>query len=454
MNKVKIFFVLLISILVLSGCGRHSTIETPQSTPSQPANQTSDNNAVKGSSLAKEYSGVVSFNSVQEMPDRGYILVGDTGLWDGGTISDILVLKVNSNGDKEWAKAFGQNGSYNGVPIVQLTNDGGYFVAGITGSYVKGSGRFIIVKFNSKNDVEWAKAFGLGDKTISSFPTDFSIQQTDDGGFVVASRMSENCFVLKLDPEGYKEWLNVFDKLQFHSMKQTKDGGYIIAGGIGDHPLGLLIKLGKTGRIEWAKTYKVSKWGNEFDDVEQTKDGGFIVVAPEFEMDIGSNSSYSLVLKLDENGNEEWRKILGPSVVYHVISFKQTNDGGYVAVGWKTIGNKVNDFIIKFDSKGKTEWAKLVDREDSFKVIQQTNDGGYIAAGVAVFKFDPRGNIGKNNNCLKDYDPETVVPPFEVKMTDITKEVKVEPEPSFISVPVNLSFIAEDVQVTTICDGK
>ena len=454
MNKVKIFFVLLISILVLSGCGRHSTIETPQSTPSQPADQT-PGTVQKGVAWAKKYSGVAYFNSIQELADGGYILAGDTSSWDGSTISDILVLKVNSNGEKEWAKAFGRNGGYNGVPVVQSTNDGGYFVAGVTGSYVKGSGRFIIVKFNSKNDEEWAKAFGLGEKTISSFPTDFSIQQTDDGGFVVASWVGGSCFVLKLDPKGNKEWLKVFDnKIILHSVKQMKDGGYIIAGGIGDHPLGLLIKLEKNGSIEWAKTYKVSKWGNDFSYVEQTNDRGCIAVSPEFVMDMASKSSYSLVLKLDENGNEEWRTILGPCVVYHVSSIKQTNDGGYIAVGWKTIGNKVNDFIIKFDSKGKTEWAKLVDRDDNFRLIQQTNDGGYITAGMAVFKFDPRGNIGKNCNYLKDYNPETVIPPFEVKMTDITKEVKVEPEPSFISVPVNLSFIAKDVQVTTICDGK
>lgn len=96
-QKIKISFILLVLIFVLSGCRGHGAVETP----SQPANQTSDNNAMKGSSWAKKYSGVAYFNSFQEMPDGGYILVGDTGSWDGSTTSDILVLKVNSNGDKE-----------------------------------------------------------------------------------------------------------------------------------------------------------------------------------------------------------------------------------------------------------------------------------------------------------------------------------------------------------------
>ena len=106
------------------------------------------------------------------------------------------------------------------------------------------------------------------------------------------------------------------------------------------------------------------------------------------------------------------------------------------------------------DSKGNAEWAKLIDRDEGLQLVQETLDKGYIAIGLAIFKFDSRSNMGKNSNCLKDYDPETVVPPFEVEVTDITKEVKIEPEPSFGSELIDLSFIAIDVEVTTICDGK
>jgi hypothetical protein len=106
------------------------------------------------------------------------------------------------------------------------------------------------------------------------------------------------------------------------------------------------------------------------------------------------------------------------------------------------------------DSKGNAEWAKLIDRDEGLQLVQETLDEGYIVIGLAVFKFDSRGNMGKNSNCLKDYGPETVVPPFEVEVTDITKEVKIESEPSFGPELINLSFVAKEVQVITICDGK
>lgn len=451
MNKLKVSIILLVVIFILSGCGSHNTVKTPSGTD----NQTSEN-AGEGISWAKKYSGIAYFNSVQEMLDGGYILAGDTNWWDGSVISNILVLKVSSNGEKKWAKAFGKNGSYNGMPVVQLTNDGGYIVAGITGSYVRGSGRFIVVRFNSKNEEEWAKAYGLGDKTVVSSLTDFSIQRTTDGGYIVAGHIksiNRNCFLLKLDSKGNKEWLKMLNVSQFHSMEQTNDGGYIVAGGIGDHPLGLLIKIGKTGRIEWAKKYKVSKWGNEFDDVKQTKDGGYVAVSSEFAMDIGSNSTYSLVLKLDKDGNKEWEKVFGPSIVYHISSIGQTNDGGYIAAGWKTTASKHSSFVIKLSSGGNPEWGKIIDKDYILRTIRQTTDGGYIAAGMAVFKLNSKGDI-ENSACLRDYKTKTVVSPFAIRITDIKKYIKIRPNPSFRAVPVDLSPVEKDVQVTTICEGK
>jgi hypothetical protein len=435
-KKLRILVVIIALSLILSGCKGFNA----GNSPSQQTSQSSNNYPARGIGFAKEYSGIASFNSVQEMPNGGYILVGDTSSWDGSTISDIFILKINSKGEKEWAKAFGKNNSYNGTPVVQLTNDGGYFVAGLTGSYVQGSGRFIIVMFNSKGEEEWAKAFGIGDRTIVSFPTNFSIQQTYDNGFIVSSYEGGNFFVLKLDSKGNKEWLKVFDDktMIVPSLRQTKDGGCIIGGAVGNHPIGLLIKLGRSGCIEWAKTYK----GKEgFWHVELTRDGGYMFFCG------------SVIVKLDENGNEEWRKVFDG--YNDIASIRQTNDGGYIAVGEKNVDNEYNSFIIKLDSKGNTEWAKLTTKDYGFRVIQQTTDGGYIAAGIsAVFKFDSRGNIGKNCNYLKDYNPETVIPPFEVKMADITKEVKEELEPSFRSTSVNLSFYPRDIQVTTICSGE
>jgi hypothetical protein len=172
-------------------------------------------------------------------------------------------------------------------------------------------------------------------------------------------------------------------------------------------------------------------------------------------MNIESENSYSLVLKIDKNGNEEWRMVLGPSVVHYVSSIKQTKDNGYIVSGWKNVDNEINNFVIKFDYNKKIAWAKLINKEEGCNKIQETSDGGYIGiGGRAVFKFDSEGNIGKSCIYEKDYEPEIVSNPFKVEVTDITKDIKMVPEPSFRSTSVNLSFYPRDIQVTTICSGE
>jgi hypothetical protein len=64
------------------------------------------------------------------------------------------------------------------------------------------------------------------------------------------------------------------------SVQQTSDGGYIVAGWT-SYPGGfdsdiLLIKTDANGDVQWAKTYGGIGW-DEAHSVQQTSDGGYIV---------------------------------------------------------------------------------------------------------------------------------------------------------------------------------
>jgi hypothetical protein len=64
---------------------------------------------------------------------------------------------------------------------IQQTNDGGYIVAGWTGSFGAGDDDFLIIKLDSNGNIEWAKTFGVGWGEVAN-----SIQQASDGGYIVA----------------------------------------------------------------------------------------------------------------------------------------------------------------------------------------------------------------------------------------------------------------------------
>ena len=113
-------------------------------------------------------------------------------------------------------------------------------------------------------------------------------------------------WILKLDPQGEIEWQKTYGGPRFdlaHSIQQTQDGGYVVGGwtrsyGAGEEDVWVL-KLDPDGEIEWQKTYG----GAGFDSahsIRQTEDGGY-VIAGETES-FGAGGTDVWVLKLDANG--------------------------------------------------------------------------------------------------------------------------------------------------------
>jgi type 1 glutamine amidotransferase len=92
----------------------------------------------------------------------------------------------------QWQKTLGGTGWDTGSSI-QQTADGGYIVAGLTSSNDgdvsgnKGFTDFWVVKLNSLGAIVWQKTLGgTSDEEV------LSIQQTADGGYIVAGLTSSN----------------------------------------------------------------------------------------------------------------------------------------------------------------------------------------------------------------------------------------------------------------------
>jgi hypothetical protein len=100
-----------------------------------------------------------------------------------------------------WAKTYGGSASDSAYSI-QQTSDGGYIVAGQTSSFGAG-GDFWVLKLDGAGDVVWQKTYGGSATDLA-----YSIQQTSDGGYIVAGQTSSfgaggyDPWVLKLRPGG------------------------------------------------------------------------------------------------------------------------------------------------------------------------------------------------------------------------------------------------------------
>ncbi|RMF90565.1 MAG: M6 family metalloprotease domain-containing protein [Nitrospinota bacterium] len=193
--------------------------------------------------------------AIQQTSDGGYIVAVE--------YPSFLILKLDASGNIQWQKAPADNGNIypgNHPSAIQQTSDGGYIVAGMTETYATAGGYWDIwvLKLDASGNIQWQKTYGGGGSD-----TAFAIQQTADGGYIVAGETDSfstdyDFWVLKLDTGGNIQWQKTYDGLTFfpddsaRSIQQTSDGGYIVAGitqTFGDFADILVLKLDANGDI-------------------------------------------------------------------------------------------------------------------------------------------------------------------------------------------------------------
>jgi hypothetical protein len=226
--------------------------------------------------------------SVQQTQDGGYIIVGYTESFGAGS-RDVWLLKTDPLGDTLWTKTYGGVNSDVGYSI-QETQNGGFIIAGATDiKPPTGAWDVWLLKTDSLGDTLWTKTFG------GSIRDDgYSVQQTSDGGFIIAGSTLPlgapwfDVYLLKTDSLGDTLWTktygDTFDEESF-SVQQTQDGGFIIAGwkifSFGTDPKDLyLLKTDALGDTLWTRTYDYDGTNSKTDEgwsVELTSDGGFII---------------------------------------------------------------------------------------------------------------------------------------------------------------------------------
>ena len=103
----------------------------------------------------------------------------------------------------EWQKTYGGD-RYDKAHSIQQTGDGGYIAAGVTRSFGAGYSDLWVLKLGSDGAVQWQKTYGGSDW----FDEANSIQQTSDGGYIVAGQTKSfgnawsDFWVLKLNSDG------------------------------------------------------------------------------------------------------------------------------------------------------------------------------------------------------------------------------------------------------------
>ncbi len=330
--------------------------------------------------------------SIISTPDGGYIVTGSTGSVDGDFkgmrkgLTDVLVIKYDSKGEIQWKRTFGGSGIQGGYSITRTT-DGGYVLTGFTTSndgdfkgMGKGQSDIFVIKVDSKGNVLWKKLFGgTGNESGSSITT------TSDGGVVLTGLGDSN--------DGDFEGMN----------KGVEDI--------------IVLKLDPSGVLQWKKTIGGSDTEGG-SSVTRTSDGGFVLSGFFMSNDVdfirSNKGIYDVfVIKLNEVGHVVWSKSFGGSGFEQSMSMTTTPDGGCILTGrtnsedgdfkelnkvWKRGGDV---FVIKLNSSGDLQWKNTYggSQRDDGNSITTSPDGGFIMSGLTTSKD---GDINGTYNGQED----------------------------------------------------
>ena len=383
----------------------------------------------------KSYGGYGSdlARSVKQTNDGGYVFAAYTdtidpsvsGFHGGG---DYWLVKTNANGDIQWQKCYG--GAYGEVVYdMQLTMDGGFVIAGIAWfsdgdvGTTHGDEDYWVVKTDSVGNLQWAKCYGGSD-----IDRPYSVQQTTDGGYIVAGFSASNngdvtgnhfssndYWVVKLDTGGNIQWqksLGGSSDDVAYSVRQTTDGGYVVAGRsesingdvTGHHGSVFcwdywIVKLDSAGILQWQRSLGGTDT-EEAQSIWQTTDGGYIVAGNTASLDgdvtgnhSGNQQNDCWIVKLDTAGSIQWEHCFGGTEGEYAYSVKQTGDSGYIFAGLASstdgdvTGNhgSLDYWVVKLGSSGSLEWEKCYGGtgSDVARSIELTTDGGYIVVGYS-----------------------------------------------------------------------
>lgn len=415
-------------------------------------------------------------HSIQQTSDGGFIVAGwslsnDSDVTGNHGREDYWIVRLTSTGAVEWQKSLG--GSYDDrAHSIQQTNDGGFIVAGeswsndsdVTGHH--GSTNYTddywIVRLSSAGDIQWQKSLGGSRDDQAN-----SIQQTNDGGFIVAGSSgssdgdvtghhgdstTSDYWIVKLTSVGNIEWQKSLGGNRDDwatSIQQTSDSGFVVAGystsndgdvtgnhGGRDYSI---IKLTSAGNIEWQKSLGGSG-EDEAQSIRQTRDGGFVVSGWSWSYDGDVTENHGerdyWIVKLSSTGYVEWQKSLGGSSDDYASSIQQTRDGGFIVAGRSYSNNGdvtghhgsaiITDcWIVKLSGAGVIEWEKSLGGNDFdlADAIQQTSDGGFVLAGSSnSTDGDVTGNHGGHDYWIVKLAPEASGVASDMKQAAVSLE--------------------------------
>lgn len=324
--------------------------------------------------------------SVRQLSDGGYIIAGSTGSFGFGT-SDMYVVRVDEFGTPVWSHTYGGPSVETGVACRELAD--GFIVAGSASPGPNGGYDMMLVRTDGYGDPLWERFYGSADWDLLN-AMDVLSDGFVLGGLSYGMGYPIGCAsIIRTDNDGQELWrtsLGGTHRMECRGLKATSDGGIVVVGTTGTDDReddGFFTKLDANGMVQWT----VTVGGDSLDhlnSVIEVTGGGYVALGAT-RSQIETQQIY--LAMVDLAGELVWERFIGSGADAggtEVVRGHGSNE--FVFTGYNTLNLGARDMILTRTDAGGW-WQAGANYGDGRPAdgyaVDITDDGGYVVAGWA-----------------------------------------------------------------------
>ena len=233
-----------------------------------------------------------------------------------------LIYKFNKDGEYQWCKTWNAGRDYS-VDVIAADNDGNVYLAGdIDNPDFGNANDVLLVKLNTNGEFTWLRGWHL-----TEYDAINGITVGEGGNIYLVGKVDGDEFgdndllVLKYSPAGEVLWAKRWRKPETGDRTDignaiAYDGSALYIGGwatsysANNDSDALLLKMSTAGAELWARTWGVSDTGTEDEEANAiaVSSNGDIFLGGRYNDWIATQEMHLFILKYDSDGVPQWQK--------------------------------------------------------------------------------------------------------------------------------------------------
>ncbi len=342
--------------MVATPDGGHLVVGSTTSYGPNPGEHTANGHVIRLDSEGqviwrRSYGGPMNdfFRDVTVLPDGGYLAVGNYDFGGNSSTAQIWLSRIAEDGTVIWNKRLGASSQWEEAHLIRPIGNGDCIIAGTTSTNPGTTSDILLIKVDMDGQRIWASEYRT---SVRESPTGMIL--LEDGSILIAGiryviPRSEG-FILKMSANGTLLWDRSYSlpsqSLGFTGFSRTGNNTYIAASSKG------LIGLDGDGNIVWGRSYAPMNGEDlSFNDVTHLGPDRSLVLATRRDQPFTTSSMAALVVDSTGNLMAAQQYAQDPAIGNGLVALANDN-GGSTLLG-RIVEEDFNIHIVRTWAEGE-----------------------------------------------------------------------------------------------------